>query len=131
VRGNREWIDPMKVAYRTSEGKDRLEGENTRARWVHLGGRVGAKQGGLAVLIHPLNLRAPEPVRLNPGIPLLCVAPAKAGPLRIEPDRPYNARYRFVVADGKVDAAQLERLWRDFARPPKVLLGAGAAGVGD
>jgi hypothetical protein len=131
VRGSREWLDPMKVAFLTSEGHDRMTGENTRARWVHLGGRVGNKQGGLAVLIHPLNLRAPEPVRLNPGIPLLCVSPPKAGPLRIEPGRPYSARYRFVVADGKPDPVLIERLWRDFARPPKVVVGGGAAAGGD
>ncbi len=133
LRGNREWIDPMRVTFLTSEGKDRLTGENTRARWVHLGGRVGvgAKEAGVAVLIHPLNLRAPEPVRLNPGIPLLCVAPPKAGPLRIEPGHPYAARYRFVVTDGRANVPLLERLWRDFARPPKVTVGAPVAAAGE
>jgi hypothetical protein len=131
LRGNREWIDPTRVDFLTSEGKDRLTGENTRARWVHLGGRVGKRQAGIAVLIHPLNLRAPEPVRLNPGIPLLCVAPPKAGPLRIEPGRPYAARYRFVVTDGRANVALLERLWRDFARPPKVTVGAPGLASGE
>jgi hypothetical protein len=123
VRGNREWLDPNKVTFLTSEGKDRLAGENTRARWVHLGGSVGGKgkkTTGLAVLIHPLNLRAPEPVRLNPGIPLLCVSPPKAGPLSIAPGHPYSARYRFVITDGPANPALLERLWRDFARAPVV-----------
>jgi hypothetical protein len=131
LRGNREWIDPLRVTFLTSEGQDRLTGENTRARWVHLGGRVGNKEAGIAVLIHPLNLRAPEPVRLNPGIPLLCVAPPKAGPLRIEPGRPYAARYRFVVSDGRANVALLERLWRDFARPPRVTVGAPGSAAGE
>jgi hypothetical protein len=120
VRGHRDWIDPLKVKFLTSEGRDRLAGENTRARWVHMGGQVGGKTGGLAVLIHPLNLRAPEPVRLNPGIPLLCVSPPKAGPLTIQPAQPYSARYRFVVSDGPASSALLERLWRDYARAPLV-----------
>ena len=93
VRGNRAWIDATQVAFLTSEGADRLAGENTRARWVHLGGELPGKgkataKAGLAVLVHPLNLRAPEPVRLNPGIPLLCVSPVKAGPMRIEAGKP-------------------------------------------
>jgi hypothetical protein len=120
VRGNREWLDPNKVTFLTDEGKDRLAGENTRIRWVHLGGPVGGKTAGLAVLVSPNNLRAPEPVRLNPGIPELCIAPPKAGPMSIEPGKPYTARYRFVVSDGPASAPLLERLWRDYARPPAV-----------
>jgi hypothetical protein len=126
VRGHREWIDPNKMTFLTSEGKDRLAGENTRARWVHLGGSVGGKNAGLAVLIHPLNLRAPEPVRLNPGIPLLCVSPPKAGPLSITAAQPYSARYRFVVTDGPANVALLERLWRDYARAPVTKLDGAA-----
>ena len=134
VRGNRAWMDATKVAFLTSEGADRLAGENTRARWVHLGGELSAKgkataKAGLAVLVHPLNLRAPEPVRLNPGIPLLCVSPVKAGPMRIEAGRPYSARYRFVVADGPANKALLERLWRDFARAPVVKVGTPASAL--
>jgi hypothetical protein len=128
VRAQREWLDANKVAFLTSEGADRLAGENTRVRWVHIGGPVTASKGtrqvtstaGLAVLVHPLNLRAPEPVRLNPGIPELCISPVKAGPLTIAPGRPYTARYRFVVSDGPASAPLLERLWRDYARAPVV-----------
>jgi hypothetical protein len=130
VRGNREWLDPNRVTFLTSEGKDRLAGENSRVRWVHLGGAVSGpgngkgkandRTAGLAVLVSPSNLRAPEPVRLNPGIPELCLSPPKAGPLSIEPGKPYTARYRFVVSDGPAAPALLERLWRDYARPPVV-----------
>lgn len=136
VRGNRAWMDATRVAFLTSEGADRLAGENTRARWVHLGGELPGKgqaarvaKAGVAVLVHPLNLRAPEPVRLNPGIPLLCVSPVKAGPMRIEAGKPYSARYRFVVADGPANPALLERLWRDFARAPVVKVGTPASAL--
>jgi hypothetical protein len=137
VRGNRAWIDATRVEFLTSEGADRLAGENTRARWVHLGGELPAPnnrpgkpvRAGLAVLVHPLNVRAPEPVRLNPGVPLLCVSPVKAGPLKIEAGKPYAARYRFVVSDGPPDRALLERLWRDFARAPVVKVTTPAAAV--
>ena len=130
VRGNRAWMDATRASFLTSEGADRFAGENTRARWVHLGGSTGpggGRKAGLAVLVHPMNLRAPEPVRLNPGIPLLCVSPVKAGPMTIEPGRPYTARYRFVVSDGPANPALLERLWRDYARAPIVKLQAAAS----
>ena len=38
----------------------------------------------------------------------------------IVPGKPYVARYRFIVADGAPDAAQLNRLWADYATPPTV-----------
>jgi len=132
VRGHRDWIDGLAMTFLTSEGKGRLEGENTRARWVYLGGTVGKKKAGLSVLVHPLNMRAPQPVRLNPGIPLLVVSPPKAGDMAIEPDHPYSVRYRFVVTDGPPNPKLLERLWRDYARTPKVeveLAGAKTASV--
>ena len=47
-------------------------------------------------------------------------APSQAGDWEIKPGEEYVSRYRFVVTDGKPDAALLERLWRDYAHPPRV-----------
>ena len=59
---------------------------------------------GIAILCHPENFRAPQPMRLHPKEPFVCYAPSQLGDWAIEPGRPYVSRYRFVVKDGKLAA---------------------------
>ena len=120
VRGHIDWYGKDRAYFLTSEGKDRTNGEDTTARWVHMGGKTGETLAGIAVLDHPGNFRAPQPVRIHPDEPFLCYAPPKAGKMSLEPGKPYVSRYRFVVADGAPDKALLERLWNDYAHPPAV-----------
>jgi hypothetical protein len=120
LRGHRAWDGKDNAWFLTSEGKDRATGNETRGRWVHMEGLVDGRPAGLAVLIHPGNLRAPQPLRLHPTEPFLSVAPCQVGPFTIAPGTPYVARYRFVVSDGAVDPKRLERLWNDYAKPPVV-----------
>ena len=120
VRGHRDWDGEANATFLTSEGLDRPEGNETEARWVYLGGRVEGEQTGVAVLSHPENFRAPQPVRLHPDEPYFVFAPQQAGPFAIEPGEPYTARYRYVALDGPPDAALLDRLWNDYAYPPEV-----------
>jgi hypothetical protein len=120
VRGHAAWDGPTGASFLTSEGKDRLAGEGSNGRWVHLGGAVSGHPVGIATLVHPENFRAPQPLRLHHNEPYFSVAPAKAGPFSIEPGKPFRSRYRFVVADGAADPTVLERLWADYARPPAV-----------
>ena len=117
VRGNELWDPVDAVAMLTSNGDDRAKGDSTKGKWVHIGGEVDGAPTGLAVLIHPANFRFPQPLRLNPKNPQLCVAPSQDGDWSIEPGKPYVSRYRIVVLDGKADAPQLERLWQDYAEP--------------
>ena len=104
----------------TSEGKDRVAADNSRARWAHISGRVDEAIAGIAMLGHPDNFRAPEPMRVHPVDPYICFVPSRLGTWSITPDKPYAARYRFVASDGAADVALLERLWRDYADPPRV-----------
>lgn len=125
VRGNAAWDPVEKVTMRTSEGLDRKTGDNSKARWVEMSGVVDLLPSSIAVLIHPDNFRFPQPLRLNPKNPQLCVAPSQEGDWSIEPGKPYVSKYRFVVTDiplpnGSVDVATLERAWNDYAHPPKV-----------
>jgi hypothetical protein len=120
VRGNAAWDPKDKVAMLTSEGHDRKAGDSTTARWVWMGGDVDGGPTGLAILIHPDNFRFPQPLRLNPNNPQLCIAPSQGGDWEITPGKPYVSKYRFVVFDGKPDAKELDRLWNDYAHPPKV-----------
>jgi hypothetical protein len=122
VRGNWAWNGKTNAFLLTSEGEtNRALGDkaNLRARWVHLGGLVNGKFAGIATLAHPTNFRFPEPIRTNPAEPYYNFTPQQAGDMEITPEKPFVARYRFVVADGKADLAELERLWNDYAHPPK------------
>jgi methane monooxygenase PmoA-like len=119
-RGSRQWEDKSNCFFLTNEGKDRSNGNETTGRWCWVGGKVDGQMAGVAILCHPDNFRFPQPMRLNPDEPFFCFAPSQGGEWRIEPGKPYVARYRFVVADGGADATEIERLWNDYAHPPTV-----------
>ena len=120
-RGHGQWDGVGNCFYLTANGEsDRIKGHATRARWCHIGGRVDGKWGGIGVLCHPSNFRFPQPMRIHPSEPFFNFAPSQAGDWEIKPGQDYMSRYRFVVTDGRPDAELLERLWRDFAFPPRV-----------
>jgi hypothetical protein len=120
LRGAAAWNGPGEAArFLTSEGiTDRIKGNDTRARWVYLGGPVpGGALAGTTALGHPDNFRAPLPVRLHPNMPYFSLVPQQLGEFRIEPGRPYVARFRFIVLDGDPDRALLDAYWNGYARP--------------
>ncbi len=123
VRGNWAWNGKDKMNFLNSEGvTDRSKGDEnqTVGRWAHMGGLVDGALTGMAVLDHPANVRAPQPQRIHPTEPFLNLAPQQAGDVEITPEKPLTLRYRFVVADGAPDKTELDRLWNDYAHPPKV-----------
>lgn len=121
-RGHRDWEDKNNCFFLTSEGKNRSNGNETTGKWCHIGGKVDGEMAGVAILCHPDNFRFPQPMRLNPDEPFFCYAPSQGGDWSIEPGKPYVARYRFIVADGPADAKEIERLWNDYSKPPKVMV---------
>lgn len=121
-RGHRQWLEKANCFFLTSEGKDRSNGHGTRARWCHIGGRIDGQPAGIAVLDHPANFRAPQPMRINPDQPFFCYAPPLMGQWEITPGKPNVSRYRFIVYDGEPDKAELDRLWNDYANPPQVAI---------
>ena len=120
VRGHRDWKDKTKVSFLTSEGKARESGNATKARWVHMSGPVDNQIVGIAVLGHPNNFRSPQPLRIHPDDPYLNYAPSQLGRFEIKPGEKFVLRYRYIVADGAADKAELDRLWNDYAQPPQV-----------
>jgi hypothetical protein len=121
VRGHWDWNGIENTSFLTSEGEtDRVKGNSTRARWCHMGGKVASQNTGIAILGHLENFRAPQPMRLHPSEPFFCFAPSNLGDWEIAPDHPYVSRYRFAVFDGPADRDLIERLWNDYAHPPKV-----------
>lgn len=115
-RGPDGWNGRDRAHFLTSEGEtDRVKGNTSRARWVHIGGSSDGALAGIGILGHPDNFRAPQPLRLHPTEPFVCFAPTQLGEFRIEPGRPYVMRYRFVVTDGPADRALLEACWQGYA----------------
>jgi hypothetical protein len=119
-RGHRSWDGKDNSIFLTSEAKDRANGNETRARWVHINGRVDGEHAGLTMLSHPGNFRAPQPVRIHPTEPYFTFAPSQMGDWKIAPGSQYISRYRYIVTDGPPDAVELERIWSDYANPPVV-----------
>jgi hypothetical protein len=117
-RGSVQWR--AGANFLTSEGKDRGSGDGTTARWCYIGGKVDGKDAGYAVLGHPSNFRAPQPMRINPTDPYFSFSPVKPGGFPIVQGKPYPSRFRFVAVDGPPDKALFDRQWNDYATPPVV-----------
>ena len=115
VRGNLAWNPIDAVTMLTSEGHDRKAGDSTKGKWVHIGGEVDGAPTGMAILMHPSNFRFPQPLRLNPKNPQLCIAPSQDGDWAIEPGKPYVSKYRILVVDGKPDAKWIETQWSAYS----------------
>lgn len=119
-RGNWSWNGTNNALFLTSEGAtNSAQGNQTRGRWCYVGGMLEGRQAGVAILGHPSNFRAPQPMRLHPSEPFFCFAPSQLGQWRIEPGKPYISKYRFVTLDGPPDQAELDRWWNDYAHPPE------------
>jgi hypothetical protein len=116
IRGHSQWRTKANVSFLTSEGKDRISGDDTAARWCAIGGRVDGQFAGLAALGHPSNFRAPQPLRIHPDDPYFNFSPSKRGQWEIVPGKPYVSRYRFLAYDGEPDRGELDRLWTAYAK---------------
>jgi hypothetical protein len=129
LRGNRAWNAPDGTArFLTSAGKDRANGDETRARWCWMGGEVDGRTVGMVVCDHPANPRHPTPLRLNPKEPFLACAPSQLGEWSIQPGTPLVLRYRILAWDGAPDPARFDRLWDDFAEPPTATVAVTSPG---
>ena len=119
------------ASYLTSEGKTRKDGHATRARWCDTSGRIADKWAGIVHMSHPKNFRHPESMRIWPGFDqevFFNWAPSQLGDWVMEPGEDHVFRYRLYVHEGKITVADAERLWHDFAEPPKVTLKKASKG---
>ncbi len=116
-RGSGDWEGKEGVSFLTSEGKTRLDGNGTAARWVAMNGKIGGRDAGFGFLGHPSNFRAPQRTRLHPSEPFFCWVPGAEAEHRIEPGKPYVSRYRFLSADRALGAEEMERHWSAYADP--------------
>lgn len=116
VRGNEAWNPVDAVSMLTSEGHDRKTGDSSKGKWVHIGGQVDGAATGMVILMHPSNFRFPQPLRLNPKNPQLCIAPSQDGDWSIEPGKPYISKYCILVFDGAPDAKWIDAQWQVYAK---------------
>jgi len=124
LRGRDEWdgkANMGNVAVLTSEGKVRKDSNATNARWFDYTGVLPKeKWGGVLVLDHPSNPRYPNRLRIHPTMCFASSILTQTGDYVIKKGEPLVRRYRFVLHDGKPDAAMAERFARDFQSPPTV-----------
>ena len=121
-RGAAEWTGE-KAAYLTSQGRTRKDGHTTRARWCDTAGVSDGQWKGVTHFSHPENFRHPEPMRIWPGFEqevFFNWAPVQLDDFELKPGKDHIYRYRLYVHEGKVDVENTERLWNDYAHPPKV-----------
>ena len=130
-RGAAEWKGD-KAAYLTSEGKTRVDGHATRARWCDTAGVSDGQWKGITHFSHPQNIRHPEAMRIWPGVEqhvFFNWAPIQLDDLSLDPGQDYVFRYRMIIHEGKVDVTRTERLWNSYAHPPVVTISVPQARV--
>jgi len=121
-RGARQWKG-ADSAYLTSEGKTRADGHATRARWCDLSGVIDNAWEGVTIMSNPENFQHPEPMRIWPepdNYVFFNFAPSQAGQWEMKPGDDHVFQYRLYVHEGKPDVENIERIWNDYAEPPKV-----------
>lgn len=115
----------------TSENKDRLSADGTKARWCIIEGESDSRDGrsGILFMGHPSNREYPEPMRVWPmdanggrGDVYFEFCPIRHTDWRLERGKDYSLKYRLLVFDGSVSAGEAERYWQAFANPPRVEL---------
>ncbi len=113
----------------TSEGKTRLDGDATHAKWCNVFGRIDTSTSGVLFLCNPDNFEFPQAMRIWPinanddnGDMYFQFCPIRHKHWHLETEKKYFQQYRMVVYDGKMPPEQAEQLWLDYANPPKIFI---------
>lgn len=128
IRATGKWGD-ANTTLLSSEGFNKSNGNSTRARWIDVNGAadVPAGSSGILFITNPQNFNYPEHLRIwptgqNGGNANVYVNfnPAQDRDWPLLPGNTYGLKYRMFVYDGKISKQEAERLWYDFAFPPRV-----------
>lgn len=115
----------------TSENKDRLTADGSRAKWTRIEGSTKTKEGrsGILFMSFPKNRQHPEPMRVWPvdanngrGDMFFEFCPIRHKEWIIESHKKYSLNYRMLVFEGTLTVEQAEMYWQSFANPPKITL---------
>jgi hypothetical protein len=113
----------------TSENKDRLSADGTKAKWCLVDGETASEPGrsGILFMGHPSNREFPEPMRVWPvdanggrGDLYFEFCPIRHTDWVLKRGKDYSLKYRLLVFDGSVSAEESETYWQGFGKPPRV-----------
>lgn len=119
-RAPHHW-DVSNSDYLTSEGLDRTNSHQSRAKWVRMHGPTDRGVGSLTVLVHPKNHDFPQRLRTwpadsNNGAIFFNVVPAQEHPWEIKPGETITMSYLLVTTDGKPEKDEVEAWWEAFGK---------------
>jgi len=119
-RGTSEW-NKNNSDFLTSEGKTRVDGNGSRARWCRMSGHTDQGPAGVVFLSHPENHEHPEPMRIWPdGDIFFGFCPVVDADSKLIPGETYVRKYRVLAYDGTLGAEEIDAYWSAFAHPPNV-----------
>ncbi len=108
----------------TSNGKNRLTADGSKARWCIVSGSASDNKNtnGILFLSHPKNRMHPEPMRIWPidgnsgrGDMFFEYSPIRNEEWQIQPQKTYELNYRMIIFDGELTAEEAEQYWQNFA----------------
>lgn len=113
--------DKTNSNYLTSEGKDRNNGHETRARWCAMYGPVDSGDATIVIMGHPDNLDAPQRQRIwpetsNDGRIFYNWVPVQEHAWSLEPGVPSEMKFRIFVHDGKPVKERIEKAWSNYSK---------------
>ena len=113
----------------TSDNRDRLSADGTKAKWCMVEGESVSEKGrsGILFMGHTSNRDFPEPMRVWPidanggrGDVYFEFCPIRHKDWMLEKGKDYSLKYRLLVFDGSLTAEKAEGYWQGFAHPPRV-----------
>ncbi len=113
----------------TSENKDRLNADGTKAKWCLVEGESATAEGrsGILFMGHTANREFPEPMRVWPvnanrgrGDVYFEFCPIRNRDWMIKKGNDYTLKYRLLVFDGTLSVEEAEKYWQDFVNPPRI-----------
>ena len=122
-RAPHDW-DQTNSDYLTSEGLDRSNSHQSRARWVAMHGPTKKGTATLTVLVDPQNHDFPQRLRTWPasshnGAVFFNIVPTQEKPWSIDPGKKIVMSYQLIVSDGKPPKQEIESWWKAFAGKQK------------
>jgi hypothetical protein len=113
----------------TSENKDRLSADGTKAKWCMVEGESASEEGrsGILFMGHTSNRDFPEPMRVWPvdanrgrGDVYFQFCPIRHKDWMLHKGKDYSLKYRLLVFDGSISTEEAQAYWNGFAHPPHV-----------